>query len=163
MIGKFLLAFFILHFSIYCLGQSDISQTTNALIKDSVIVKEDIVPEDVFLITTSKPFFPGGRSAMIDFISENLHYPKSAIDNNIEGKIILKFIIDSEGKICCIDIIGEAIGYGLEEEAIRIVKGMPRWYPAYMDDRPVAVYYRLPISFKYYEEEHIITRPIKEE
>lgn len=89
---------------------------------------------------------------MINFISNTLKYPKGALDNKIEGKILLKFIIDSLGKVCCIDIVGEPIGYGLEEEAIRIVRSMPLWSPAYQDDKPVSVYYRMPIMFKYYEE-----------
>ncbi len=119
--------------------------------KTSTIINEK-TPDNIFLISTIKPQFPGGRTAMIDFISNNLKYPKAAIDNRIEGKVLLKFIIDSIGKICCVDIVGEPIGYGLEEEAIRIVRSMPNWTPAYTDDRPVAVYYRMPITFKYFEE-----------
>lgn len=119
--------------------------------KTSATVNEKI-PDNIFLISTIKPQFPGGRTAMIDFISKNLKYPKSAIDNKIEGKVLLKFIVDSIGKICCVDIVGEPIGYGLEEEAIRIIRSMPNWTPAYTDDRPVAVYYRMPITFKYFEE-----------
>jgi TonB family protein len=147
---KNLLAIFILNMlSISGFAQSDNNQSGDLSNANS----EEIVPEDVFLITTTKPVYPGGRQAMIEFISNNLRYPKSAAENKVEGKVTLKFIIDSHGKICCIDIIGEPIGYGLEEEAIRIVKSMPLWYPAYMDDKQVAVYYRLPIIFKYFEEE----------
>ena len=112
----------------------------------------DKVPLNVYLISTLKPQFPGGKEAMMEFISTNLIYPKTAIENKIEGKVVLKFIIDSLGKICCIDFIGPPLGYGLESEAIRIVKTMPLWIPAAIDDMPVAVYYRLPIVFKYYEE-----------
>lgn len=119
--------------------------------KTSATISEKI-PDNIFLISTVKPQFPGGRTAMIDFISNNLKYPKAAIDNKIEGKVLLKFIVDSIGKICCVDIVGEEIGYGLEEEAIRIIRSMPNWTPAYTDDKPVAVYYRMPITFKYFEE-----------
>lgn len=118
----------------------------------SMDAEKELMPDNVFLISTLKPQFPGGKEAMINFISQTLTYPKQAIENKIEGKVILKFIIDSLGKICCIEVIGKPIGYGLEEEAIRIVKAMPQWTPAYIDDEPVAVYYRLPITFKYYEE-----------
>jgi len=110
------------------------------------------IPENIFLISTVKPQFPGGRTAMIEFISKNLKYPKAAMNSKMEGKVLLKFIIDSLGKICCVDIVGEPIGYGLEEEAIRIIRSMPLWTPAYTDEIPVAVYYRMPITFKYYEE-----------
>lgn len=119
--------------------------------KTTMVVNEKI-PDNIFLISTIKPQFPGGRTAMINFISNTLKYPKGALDNKIEGKILLKFIIDSLGKVCCVDIVGEPIGYGLEEEAIRIVRSMPLWSPAYQDDKPVSVYYRMPIMFKYYEE-----------
>ncbi len=110
------------------------------------------IPDNIFLISTIQPQFPGGRSAMIDFISNTLKYPKGALENKIEGKILLKFIIDSIGKVCCVDIVGDPIGYGLEEEAIRIIRAMPLWTPAYLDYKPVSVYYRMPINFKYSEE-----------
>ncbi len=119
--------------------------------RTNTVVNEKI-PDNIFLISTLKPQFPGGRTAMIDFISKTLKYPKGALDNKIEGKILLKFIIDSIGKVCCVDIVGEPIGYGLEEETIRIIRSMPKWTPAYKDDRPVAVYYRMPITFKFFEE-----------
>lgn len=118
----------------------------------SIDAEKEPMPDNVFLISTLKPQFPGGKEAMVGFISRTLIYPKQAIENKIEGKIILKFIIDSLGKICCIEMIGKPIGYGLEEEAIRIVRAMPQWTPANIDGMPVAVYYRLPITFKYYEE-----------
>ncbi|MFM9944964.1 MAG: energy transducer TonB [Bacteroidia bacterium] len=120
--------------------------------KNKLQEQPDKIPNNVFLISTVKPQFPGGRDAMIRFISNELNYPKQAIENKIEGRVTLKFIVDSLGKICCVGVIGEQIGYGLEEEAIRIVRAMPLWIPASQDNLPVAVYYRMPITFRYYEE-----------
>jgi len=142
----------------FLLAQNDttvnsILETTPELPKaDSLIDLRDEMPNNVFISGETKPLFPGGKLAMIEYISDSLMYPEQAISSKIEGRVVLKFIIDDRGKICCISYIGQPIGYGIEEEAIRLIKSMPRWTPATLDGIPVAVYYQLPITFKYFEE-----------
>ena len=129
-----------------------LEQTHETTLTDSSTIVDKDRPNPVYLIADRTAEYVGGKRAMIDFISNNLSYPKPAISAKIEGKVRLKFIIDSKGKVCCMNYMGQPIGYGLEEEAIRLLKAMPLWSPAIIDEMPVAVYYQLPIMFKYYEE-----------
>ena len=108
--------------------------------------------KEVHLITDSKASFPGGKDSMILFITNELRYPPQAIKSKAEAKVVLNFIVDSAGKICCIKNNRSKDAYGFEEEAIRIISRMPNWIPAIKDNKPVNSYYQLPITFKYHEE-----------
>jgi TonB family protein len=74
------------------------------------------------------PFFAGGREALNHFIYQHLRYPRQAKENNIEGKVMLKLWIEVDGKVAQIGIM-ESLGYGCDEEAVRIVQNMPTWIP----------------------------------
>ncbi|MCC6722228.1 MAG: energy transducer TonB [Bacteroidia bacterium] len=119
-------------------------------------IEQTVIPERVYnevhLITDTKAKFPGGRDSMILFITNELRYPTQAIKNKAEAKVVLNFIVDSLGRICCIKNNGKKDIYGFEEEAIRIISRMPIWIPATKDNKPVNSYYQLPITFRYYEE-----------
>ena len=143
---------FVIKAQTYTVVNAILEQTPETAKADSLNITNEDIPNPVYLIADSKAEYVGGKKAMIDFISNNLSYPKPAISAKIEGKVVLKFIIDAKGKVCCMNYMGQPIGYGLEEEAIRILKAMPLWSPAIIDNIPVAVYYQLPITFKYYEE-----------
>lgn len=118
--------------------------------------EQKIIPEKVYkevhLITDTKAIFPGGRDSMIKFITNELRYPYKALKSKTDGKVVLNFIVDSLGKICCIKNNGRNDEYGFEDEAIRIISRMPDWIPATKDNKPVNSYYQLPIVFRYYEE-----------
>ncbi len=144
------LALLILLFPLAIQAQIDSSQSAHVY-KTEIKVSESI-PKSVYLVGDSKPQFPGGPEAMNNYIAEQLKYPVEAINNQTSGRVKLKFIIDSIGKICCINYIGENSGYGFEEEAIRIFRQMPLWIPATLRNRPVAVYYQLVVGFQYQEE-----------
>ena len=87
-----------------------------------------------------------------EYLSENVKYPVSAIDSNIEGRVIIKFVVDTLGNI--IDVVAaKPLHPLLDAEAIRVVKSMPKWKPGTQNGRPVMVYYTLPISFKLSDDE----------
>lgn len=119
-------------------------------------IEQTVIPERVYnevhLITDTKAKFPGGRDSMILFITNELRYPSKAIKSKAEGRVVLNFIVDSVGRICCIKNNGKKDIYGFEEEAIRIISRMPIWIPATKDNKPVNSYYQMPITFRYYEE-----------
>ncbi|NUM32331.1 MAG: energy transducer TonB [Bacteroidetes bacterium] len=119
--------------------------------QETVTIPEKVYKE-VHLITDVRASFPGGRDSMIMFINNELKYPQKALKSKAEGKIVLNFIVDSLGKICCIKNNGVKDNFGFEDEAIRIISKMPDWIPAIKDNKPVNSYYQLPITFKYYEE-----------
>jgi protein TonB len=93
------------------------------------------------------PKFPGGDDAMVKFINDNLVYPPMAIENNIEGKVVLTFIVDKEGQVTEIEFL-KKLGWGCDDAAVKVVKKMPAWSPGRQNGRNVAVKYNLPITFR---------------
>lgn len=81
-------------------------------------------------------------------LSSRLEYPKAAQDADISGKVLVEFIVEKDGSISNIKCISPKIGYGLEEEAIRVMKTMPKFKPAIKDGQPVRSLYRQPIRFQ---------------
>jgi protein TonB len=92
------------------------------------------------------PEYPGGIDAMNQFIVKNMRYPDSAINANIEGKIKVKFIVDENGIVGDVHAVN-SLGYGLEQEAERVVAIMPHWKPGKANGKLVKVYFVLPIQF----------------
>lgn len=82
------------------------------------------------------PTYPGGEEALNTYLTENMKYPQMAIDNGIEGTVEVSFTVKSDGSIGAIKIV-RMVDPDLEQEAIRLVKGMPAWTPADKDGNPV--------------------------
>ena len=93
------------------------------------------------------PDFPGGQDALGKFLHDNVHYPRVAQENGIDGKVFVQFVVDWEGNIRDVKTVGAVKGGGLEEEAIRVVKKMPKWKPGKQNGQAVSVQFSLPISF----------------
>ena len=103
--------------------------------KDSVLVTVEQSPE-----------FPGGTSALMQFLARNLKYPATAARANVQGKVFVQFVVDKNGEIGSIRVI-KGVGFGCDEETVRVVSIMPKWNPGQQNGRPVAVQYNLPIEF----------------
>lgn len=93
------------------------------------------------------PEFPGGITALVQFLSKNLKYPTVCKEQKIQGKVLMKFTVKSDGSISNIRVTKSVDPY-LDKEAVRVVKSMPRWIPGTQDGKPVSVEYTLPITFK---------------
>jgi periplasmic protein TonB len=81
------------------------------------------------------------------YLSQNIRYPAAAREDNIQGRVILKFVVDKDGSVTNIEIVRD-IGGGCGKEAERVVRAMPKWKPGKQNGQPVKVYYTLPVSFK---------------
>jgi len=92
------------------------------------------------------PSFPGGEMEMMKYLSKNLKYPEQAKDAEAQGTVLISFVVDKEGQISNPNV-KRGIGYGCEEEAIRVIKNMPLWSPGKMNGQKVNVEYVLPIRF----------------
>ena len=90
--------------------------------------------------------FPGGEEAMSEFLSKHIHFTNYAKENEVEGKVMITFVIDEEGNIKDCNII-RGLGFGLDEVALKAVNQMPKWIPAEQGHRKVAVVFTLPIEF----------------
>lgn len=93
------------------------------------------------------PQFPGGNVELMRYLSANIKYPTIAAENGIQGRVVLKFVVSKDGSISNIQIV-RSLDPSCDKEAIRVVKGMPKWIPGMQNGHPVAVYFTLPVLFK---------------
>ncbi len=93
------------------------------------------------------PGFPGGTEAFYKYLSENIHYPEQAKADGIQGRVVVGFVVMDDGSIVNVEV-QRGIGGGCDEEAVRVVKAMPKWQPAVYNGKPCNVHYSLPVSFK---------------
>ena len=102
----------------------------------------------VFEMAEKMPEYPGGMSALMQFLADNLRYPKGAED--VSGRVVVQFVVDKDGSVRDPKII-RSVDPLLDAEALRVVSMLPKFTPGEIDNKPVAVEYALPISFKAYE------------
>jgi TonB family protein len=101
----------------------------------------------IFTVVEEQPEYPGGMAKLGEYLSQNLKYPQAAMKANAEGTVFVNFILTKEGDITDVKIL-KGIGFGADEEAIRVMNQMPRWNPARQDGKAVNVRYNLPIRFE---------------
>ena len=107
-------------------------------------IEEDNSP---FLVVEVQPSFMGGNNEMYKFLGKNLKYPSAAQSANIQGKVFLSFIVEKDGSISGIESMN-GIGFGCDEEAIRVMKLMPKWIAGKQNGRNVRVKFTIPVFFK---------------
>ncbi len=100
----------------------------------------------VFMVVENMPEFKGGQNALSKYIVENLKYPEAAKNNKIQGRVFVSFIVEKDGSVSNVKVL-RGIGSGCDDEAIRVVKGMPKWTPGEQRGKKVRVQYNLPINF----------------
>lgn len=94
------------------------------------------------------PSYRGGQRGIEDYVNDHIEYPENAIDHNIEGTVHVRFGIDDKGNITNVQTIGQKIGYGLEDEAVRVINSMPAWAPGEIKGKKVKTWVILPITYK---------------
>jgi len=115
--------------------------------KEVAVVKMEPVAEDeIFMGVEQEAEFPGGLNELMKFLKKNVSYPAAAQRANISGKVILQFVVEKDGTVGQIKVL-KSVGFGCDEEAVRVVKAMPRWSPGRQNGRAVRVYYTLPVSY----------------
>lgn len=112
--------------------------------------KEEPKPQadEVFQSAAHMPSYPGGDAALMKYLSDHLRYPQAAADNNIQGKVIVQFVVEKNGKIGEVKV-ARSVDKDLDREAIRVCKSLPAFSPGRnaVGD-PVRVWYTLPVTFK---------------
>ncbi|MCR5821288.1 MAG: energy transducer TonB [Bacteroidales bacterium] len=114
-------------------------------------VDDDVEADYVCVLVENDPSFPGGMEAMYKFLAENIKYPQEAKDNNISGKVYVTFVVETDGRITNPRLLRD-IGGGCGQEAIRVVKSMPRWNPGKNNGQPARVQFNLPVNFTLTDE-----------
>ena len=122
-------------------------QTSSAMQADSVSrptinVDQPLVEADVM------PSFPGGEAALYRFLSSHIRYPEDALRQKVEGKVFVRFVIQEDGSITDLQI-RKGIGFGCDEEALRVIRMMPRWLPGELAGQKVPVFSSLAVNFKF--------------
>jgi periplasmic protein TonB len=113
-------------------------------VKEQVIQQE--APKEIFTVVEEQPGYPGGDEARIKFLQENIKYPEEAKELGVQGKVFVTFVVEVDGSITDVKVL-RGIGAGCDEEAIRVVKSMPKWVPGKQRGQPVRVQFNLPIKF----------------
>jgi len=104
-------------------------------------------PKDTIFVEVDQwPRFPGGEEARIQFLRENISYPEAARSARIQGNVFVAFVVEKDGSITNVRIV-RGVGGGLDEEAVRVVEGMPKWAPGLKGGQPVRVEFTMPIRF----------------
>lgn len=119
-------------------------------LKEIVIVGysplRDSIPGEVFKVVEKMPEYPGGSTELLKFLAQNIRYPEMAKKENIQGMVVVQFIIGKDGAIIDPHVV-QGIGGGANEEALRVVSMMPKWKPGSQKGQAVNVQFNLPIRF----------------
>lgn len=103
--------------------------------------------DEIFTVVEQQPEFAGGMSALNQYLSKNIRYPAAAQRANVSGRVFVSFVVNTDGSIQDVAVL-KGLGFGTDEEAVRVVKSMPKWKPGKQSGRPVRVKYNLPINFQ---------------
>lgn len=107
---------------------------------------EEKMPEKVFTEVEKSPAYPGGETAMFQFLGKNIRYPTAAANAGVQGKVFVSFIITETGTVQNVTV-AQGIGFGCDEEAVRVIKNFPAWTPGEQNGHKVNVKLTLPINF----------------
>lgn len=99
-----------------------------------------------YVIVQEMPSFPGGKEALMIYIAEHVVYPRDAIDNRIQGTVLLRFVVSSTGEVKNVEVT-RSVDPLLDNEALRVIGAMPRWKPGKQDGNPVPVWFAVPVAF----------------
>jgi len=101
----------------------------------------------VFEVVEQMPSFPGGYAALMQWLGSNMKYPTIAAENNVQGSVIVQFVVEKDGSITDVHV-AKSVDPSLDKEASRVVKAMPKWIPGKQNSSPVRVRFTVPVTFK---------------
>ena len=109
----------------------DVEADQETVVEEYIPVEEEEEEEEeaqIFTVVESMPGFPGGETAMKRYLAENIQYPQMARESGIQGRVFVTFVVEKDGNVTDVRVL-RGIGGGCDEEAIRVIKNMPRWDP----------------------------------
>lgn len=111
------------------------------------IEEEEEVEEQPFVIVENMPEYPGGQIELMKYIAQNVRYPNVARENGIQGKVFVRFVVTKTGGVDKVTV-ARSVDPLLDQEAIRVVKTLPKWKPGMQRGKTVPVWYTVPINFQ---------------
>lgn len=109
-------------------------------------VQEEEPEQEPFVVVEEMPMFPGGDPALLAYIAEHTQYPEVAKENNIQGRVIVRFCVTAKGTVDKVSVL-KGVDPELDKEAIRVVESLPPFKPGKQGGKPVPVWYMVPITF----------------
>ena len=101
----------------------------------------------IFQVVEEQPQFPGGMAALMEYLKKNVRYPATCKEQGLQGRVIVQFVVNSDGSICDEKLI-KSVDPQLDAEALRVIRSMPKWKPGMQKGKPVRVRYTLPVTFR---------------
>ena len=114
---------------------------------DVVEVEPEPEDEEIFMVVEDQPEFPGGTAALLEYLRKNIKYPAICRENNIQGRVLVTFIVNKDGAIVEPEVV-KSVNPSLDKEALRVISTMPNWKPGSQRGKPVRVKYTVPVNFR---------------
>ena len=111
------------------------------------IEEEEVVEQEIFQIVEEMPAFPGGEQKLMEYVGKNIKYPQIARESGIQGRVFVSFVVEPDGSVSNVKLL-RGIGGGCDEEAMRVIKSMPKWKPGKQRGKAVRVSYQIPVMFR---------------
>ena len=128
----------------------DVESSSNLEVEEVYVIEdtkvEEIKEEAPFVIVEVMPEYPGGDEARVKFLSENLSYPKAAREAGLEGRVFIGFVVEPDGRLTNFSVV-RSVSPILDDEALRVVKMMPKWTAGKQRGKAVRVQFQVPITF----------------
>ena len=132
-------------------GGRDERDKFQTAVNDVVVEKPVEKPKEaevqVFRSVEQMPQFPGGEAALMKFLQSHINYPPMAVENGVQGRVVVQFVVDKTGKVGEVVVVRN-VDKDLDKEAVRVCKSLPKFTPGRQNGQAVAVWYTLPVTFK---------------
>ncbi len=106
----------------------------------------DVAEEVTFVAVQNMPEFPGGKDALMAYLSKNVKYPRLAMDHGVDGTVVVRFVVWKDGSIRNVEVV-KGVHPDLDKEAVRVITNMPTWKPGRQQGSNVSVYFTIPVRF----------------
>lgn len=113
----------------------------------AVVEEEEESSQQIFTVVETMPEFPGGQSALLQYLAKSIKYPVIAQENGIQGRVSCSFVVNKDGSIVDAEVI-RGVDPSLDKEALRVINSMPKWSPGKQRGKPVRVKYTVPVTFR---------------
>lgn len=117
---------------------------TTVSAQKTVVAKKN---QQVFDVVEKMPEYPGGQAALFEYLQNNVKYPADAEKKKVEGRVLVTFVVNTDGSITDIEVVRKTFP-SLDAEAVRVISGMPRWKPGEQKGQKVRVKYTVPLTFR---------------
>ena len=127
----------------------DVEADEETIVEEYIPIDDEDEEEEtqIFTVVESMPGFPGGDGARMKYLASNIKYPTLARESGIQGRVFVTFVVETDGRVTDVKIL-RGIGGGCDEEAVRVIKNMPKWNPGKQRGKSVRVQFNMPILFK---------------